>query len=418
MRSAIRRTARRSTRGRLTTAAAACALLSAGAFLSACSTTASATALAAHPRQAGTTLQAALRQDLTHYLATRRTAEHISAVSLRITFPGTRPAISLADGTTRYDGGPPVPASAPWQIGSNTKAFTAVILLQLEAEGKLSIDDPIGTWLPQYPAWRHITIRQLLDMTSRIPEYTSQPAFLDALAANPSARFTTAQLVSYVAGLPLGPKGWHYTNTDYILAQMIIQKVTHDTYASQLTQRITGPLRLRSTCLAPYTCPPSDAARMPAGYLYIAGVPASLLGQAVPPLALTWAQGAGGIVSSLADMTTWDRALFSGQLLPPRQQHQLESLVSEATGQPIARTTPAGPAGYGLGLQQETSAQTGIIWDYEGQTFGNRVLYLYLPRSGIIIALALNSATSPPASNDDIADLAASVYQTLQNAGA
>ena len=77
-----------------------------------------------------------------------------------------------------------------------------MILLQLEAEGKLSINDPIGTWLPQYPAWRHITIRQLLDMTSRIPNYTSQPAFVTALAANPSARFTTAQLVSYVAGLP------------------------------------------------------------------------------------------------------------------------------------------------------------------------------------------------------------------------
>jgi len=388
MRSAIPRTARRSTRGRLTAVAAACALLSAGAFLSA----GPASALAAQPRPAGPTLQAALRQDLSDYLTTRRTAEHISAVSLRITFPGPKPAISLADGTTRYDGGPPVSAGALWQIGSNTKAFTAVILLQLEAEGKLSIDDPIGTWLPQYPAWRHITIRQLLDMTSRIPEYTSQPAFLDAIAANPSARFTTAQLVSYVAGLPLGPKGWHYTNTDYILAQMIIQKVTHDSYASQLTQRITGPLRLRSTCLAPYTCPPSDAARMANGYLYIAGVPASLLGQAVPPLALTWAQGAGGIVSSLADMTTWDRALYSGRLLPSRQLHELESLVSEATGKPIARTTLADPVGYGLGVQQVTSAQTGAIWDYEGQSFGNRVVHLYLPRSGMIIALALNSA--------------------------
>ncbi len=414
MRSAIRRTARRSTRGRLTAVAAARALLGAGAFLSACPAAASAAALAAQPRQAGTTLQAALRRDLSDYLTSRRKAEHISAASLRITFPGTRPAISLADGTTRYDGGPPVSASAPWQIGSNTKAFTAVILLQLEAEGKLSINDPIGTWLPEYPAWRHITIRQLLDMTSRIPDYTSQPAFADALAANPSARFTTAQLVSYVAGLPLGPKGWHYTNTDYILAQMIIQKATHDSYASQLTQRITGPLRLRSTCLAPDTCPPSDAARMPAGYLYIAGVPASLLGQAVPPLALTWAQGAGGIVTSLADMTTWDRALYSGQLLPPRQQHQLESLVSEKTGQPIARTTVADPVGFGLGLQQVFSAQTGAIWDYEGQTFGNRVVHLYFPRSGMIIALALNSATN----NDDITDLAGSVYQTLQNAGA
>ena len=270
MRSAIPRTARRSTRGRLTAAAAACALLSAGALLSACT----ASALAAQPRQAGTTLQAALRRDLSDYLTTRRTAEHISADSLRITFPGTRPAISLADGTTRYDGGPPVSASALWQIGSNTKAFAAVILLQLEAEGKLSIDDPIGTWLPQYPAWRHITIRQLLDMTSRIPNYTSQPAFAAALAANPSARFTTAQLVSYVTGLPLGPAGYHYTNTDYILAQMIIEKVTHDTYASQLTQRIIDPLGLRSTCLAPYTCPPSDAAGMPAGYLYVSRRPA------------------------------------------------------------------------------------------------------------------------------------------------
>ena len=60
------------------------------------------------------------------------------------------------------------------------------------------------------------------------------------------------------------------------------------------------------------------------------------------------------------------------------------------------------------------SAQTGAIWDYEGQTFGDRVLHLYLPRSGMIIALALNSATN----NDDIGDLAASVYQTLQKAGA
>src|SRR5450755_441312 len=339
MRSAIPRTARRSTRGRLTAAAAACALLSAGTFLPA----GAASASAAQPRQAGTTLQAALRQDLSDYLTARRTAEHISAVSLRITFPGSRPAISLATGTTRYDGGPPVSASALWQIGSNTKAFTAVIMLQLEAEGKLSISDPIGKWLPQYPAWRHITIRQLLDMTSRIPDYLYQPAFDTTFAADPATRFTAARLVSYVAGLSLGPAGYHYTNTDYILAQMIIEKVTRDTYADQLTRRIIIPLRLHTTCLAPYTCPPSAAAAMPAGYFYIVGGPPSLLGKRMPPLALTWAQAAGGIVSSLADMTTWDRDLYQGRLLPARQQHQLESLVSEATGKPIRRTTPADP---------------------------------------------------------------------------
>ena len=396
-------------RNKLAAAAAACTLLTTAGMASA----GAASASAVPPRASSAALRAALHRDLSRYLTARRTAEHISADSLRVTFPGTKPAISLATGTTRYDGGPPVSPRALWEIGSNTKAFTAVIMLQLEAEGKLSISDPIGKWLAQYPAWRNITIRQLLDMTSRIPDYLYQPAFATAFAANQHTRFTAARLVSYVAGLPLGAAGWHYTNTDYLLAQMIIEKVTHDTYADQLTKRIITPLGLHTTCLAPYTCPPSNANRMPAGYFYLAGGPPSLIGKAMPPLALTWAQAAGGIVSSLADMTTWDRALYQGQLLPPRQQHQLESLVSEATGKPIRRTTLADPTGYGLGVQQVFNPQTGIIWDYEGQAFGARVLHLYIPRTGLLIAVAANSS----ASNDDLANLSGAVYQTLQKAG-
>ena len=278
----------------------------------------------------------------------------------------------------------------------------------------MSISDPLGRWLPQYPAWRHITIRQLLDMTSRIPDYLYQPAFAMAFAANQGTRFTAAHLVSYVAGLPLGPAGYHYTNTDYILAQMIIEKVTHDSYADQLTKRIITPLRLSTTCLAPYTCPAADAGRVPTGYFYIAGEVPSLMGKPMPPLALTWAQAAGGIVSSLADMTTWDRDLYQGRLLPARQQQQLESLVSKATGQPIGGTTVADPSGYGLGVAQQTSRQTGPFWCYEGQALGARVVHYYFPRSGMIIALAANSATD----NDHLSDLAGSVYQTLQEAGA
>jgi D-alanyl-D-alanine carboxypeptidase len=400
----------KSIRAKLAAAVAAGALLTTAALASA----GAASASAAPPRASSAALSAALHRDLTRYLTARRTAEHISADSLRVTFPGSRPAISLAAGTTRYHGGPPVSSRALWQIGSNTKAFTAVIVLQLEAEGKLSISDPIGKWLPQYPAWRHITIRQLLDMTSRIPDYLYQPAFIAAFAADQRTRFTAARLVSYAAGLPLGPAGWHYTNTDYILAQMIIEKVTHDTYADQLTGRIITPLRLRTTCLAPYTCPASDAAQMPAGYFYIAGAPPSLIGKRMPPLALTWAQATGGIVSSLADMTTWDRALYTGRLLPPRQQHQLESLVSEATGKPIRRTTAADPNAYGLGIQQVFNPQTGSFWAYEGQAFGARVIHYYFPRTGLLIAVAANSSSIP---NDDLAGLAGAVYQTLQKAG-
>jgi D-alanyl-D-alanine carboxypeptidase len=201
MRTGNRPGLRRKARNKLAAAAAACALLAtAGMALAA-----PASASAGPARQSGAALRTALRGDLSRYLTARRTAEHISAVSLRVTFPGFRPAIGLAAGTIRYNGGPPVSPRALWEIGSNTKAFTAVILLQLEAEGKLSISDQIGRWLPQYPAWRHITIRQLLDMTSRIPDYIYQPAFIAAFAADQRTRFTAAQLVSYAAGLPVGP---------------------------------------------------------------------------------------------------------------------------------------------------------------------------------------------------------------------
>ena len=382
-------------------------------------------AAAAPHRGSGAALRASLKNDLSQYLTAQRYLENISAVGLAVAFRGSEPGISLAAGTTRYGGRAPVPASALWQIGSNTKAFTSVLLLQLEAEGKLSISDPLGQWLPRYRAWRSITIRRLLDMTSRIPDYTEQAAFLRAQAAAPARDFSAARLVSYAAGLPPGPKGYHYSNTDYILAQMIIERVTHDSYAGQLMKRIIIPLRLRSLCYAPYRCPAAAAARMPAGYFFVAGVPqlASLLGKPVPPLALTWAQGAGGIVSSLPDMTTWDRALYQGQELPARQQRQLETLVSTATGQPIRRTTLADPSGYGLGVAQLTSGPAGsqyvnwppgTVWLYGGETLGYMALHVYFPRSGLIIAVAVNSATG----SDQLGNLVGSVYQTLQKAGA
>ncbi len=216
------------------------------------------------------------------------------------------------------------------------------------------------------------------------------------------------------AGIPLAA-GWNYSDTNYILAQMIIEKVTHRSYAEQLTARIIRPLGLRNTCDAPYTCPAADAARMVTGYFYMPGAP-SLLGKPMPKLALTWAQGAGGIVSSLQDLTSWERALYTGRVLPLRQQRQLESLVSQVTGKPITRTTLADP-GYALGVFQITTPPTGTAWYYEGGTLGYRVVHFYFPRSGIIIAVAANSSTALGTS-DDLQATAIAVYQTLRKAGA
>ena len=178
-------------------------------------------------------LHAALQKDLDQYLSARAKPEHISAISLSISLHGQSQNINLTAGTTKYAGGgdPAAPAQL-WQIGSNTKAFTAAIILQLEAEGKLNINQTVGRFLPQYPAWKDITIHRLLDMTSGIPGYDLVDQMLADYAAHPKRNLTAAQLIAYVyPGAPHAPpatKGYAYSNTGYILAELIIEKVTHN----------------------------------------------------------------------------------------------------------------------------------------------------------------------------------------------
>ena len=142
-----------------------------------------------------------------------------------------------------------------------------------------------------------------------------------------------------------------------------------------------------------------------------AGLPAGSAGSPARP---DLRAGLGRHRQLAAGHGPWDRALYQGQLLPPAQQRQLEGLVSETTGRPIPATTPD-PVGYGLGVQEVTTPSTGTVWNYEGETYGYRVLHLYFPRSGIIIAVAANSDVDQ--GNDDLFTLAVSVYQALQKAG-
>jgi D-alanyl-D-alanine carboxypeptidase len=127
---------------------------------------------------------------------------------------------------------------------------------------------------------------------------------------------------------------------------------------------------------------------------------------------LSWAQGAGGIISTTHDMTVWENALYHGRLLPPKQQEELLSLISTKTGKPIKQTTPSDPGGFALGTAQIFHPQFGRAWFYEGETLGFRVLHVYLPKSNVIYAMGLNSAVAP-APVDQIGDLVISVYKTL-----
>ena len=355
-----------------------------------------------------------LRADLEAYLQARGVAEHVSAAGLSVNLPGRRSTIDVAAGTMTFGGSVPVGPDSVWQIGSNTKAFTSVMLLQLEAEHRLSISDTVGRWLPGYRQWRGVTIQRLLNMTSGIPSYDNSRAFLRAFAAKPHRRFTPRQLVAYAeSGKPT--QGYSYSNTNYILGEMIIEKVTGDSYAHQLQTRIIRPLHLNNLGYRAHQYPASVTTREPAGYFFNRQIPAlsGLLGRDVSRTTLSWTQGAGGIISTTRDMTVWEQALYHGRLLPPRQQAELRSLVSNKTGRPIKHTTPSDPQGFGLGIAQMTHPKIGRIWFYEGETLAFRALHVYLPRSGVIFAVALNSQPTV----DHIGNLAVSVHDTLVEHG-
>lgn len=370
-------------------------------------------------------LRAALQQDLNQYLIARAKAEHISAISLSVSLRGRPENLNLTAGTTQYGGtGTPVTPGDLWEIGSNTKAFTAVTILQLEAEGKLTIDQTVGDWLPQYPAWKNVTIRRLLDMTSGIPSYDLAPAMLAATAQHPNRDFTVPELIAFVYPVnnphaPPPTKGYAYSNTNYLLAELIVQKATGHTYTSELERRFFKTLDLTDTYYSATHYPPAIVDRMVAGYFFSRdpdNAPlAPLLGRDVRDDSVSWMQGAGGIVSTPEDLTRWARALYTGPMLAQKQRAELLSIVSTKTGRPIATTGASDPRGFGLGVAQMTQPGIGTVWFYEGETLGYRMVHVYFPKQDAVIAFGLNS--QPDSKQNQSGKLAVTLYKTLHSAG-
>src|SRR6202042_566515 len=123
-----------------------------------------------------------------------------------------------------------------------SKSFAAAVILQLEAAGKLSIDDTLGKWLPQYPAWKDVTIRRLLNMTSGIPNYSETEAMSRIWVNDPTRDLTAENLIELVN--PIGKdnlsqnSGYHYSNTNYILAGMVAAKAAGQSYRDLVHETI------------------------------------------------------------------------------------------------------------------------------------------------------------------------------------
>ena len=281
----------------------------------------------------------------------------------------------------------PVPWNAKFRIGSFTKPFVSATVLQLVGEHRLSLDDTVDRWLPGMVRGhgndgRKITVRELLQHTSGLPDYVAQLGYLFDREGFEKGRFTTVTARHAVAlalrSKPLFSPGssWSYSNTNYALAGMIIHRVTGHSWQSEVRRRIVEPLGLRHTSF-PHTSP--DIPRPHAtGYERFPGPDATpedpQYGEAIDATQQnpSWGGAAGEIISTVDDSNRFLQDLLQGRVLAPRQLKEMTSTVP--TDAEFRGTWPG--ARYGLGLVWIPNS-CGGSWAHGGDILG------FMTRNGV-----------------------------------
>jgi D-alanyl-D-alanine carboxypeptidase len=317
------------------------------------------------------------RRQLRHILA-----EHHAAGE----FVGARIALRDSDGTiTEARAGTPTldPASGPvdpdvpWNIGSATKTFVAVVVLQLAEEARIDLDAGIDRYLPDLPAADRITPRQLLNHTSGLHEYLDQPAVVN----HPLHQWTPAELIAVAeaagrVGEPGGPH--HYANTNYIVLGEIIEQVTGNAWADEVHTRITEPLGMTHTSLITDTIAP--------GYNLIDGSLVDVTHSSDPSVG----GAAGAMQSTSRDLLTFATALADGTLLSPESEAAMQTFL------PAEDLSQYGiDHGYGLGLERYAMDAMTVIGHLGTGNTGSSY-FGYDAEHGTAIAVTTNTAIAGP----------------------
>ncbi|MEV6167933.1 serine hydrolase domain-containing protein [Streptomyces sp. NPDC051954] len=291
---------------------------------------------------------------------------------------GPRGSRSVTAGETDTATGAAVRPGDRFRIASASKTFVATVVLQLAGEGRLSLDDTVEDWLPGVVSGNgndgsRITVRQLLQHTSGLFNYTADFPVLASVDGFEAGRYTTwtdEQLVEIAMrhrpDFEPGTK-WSYSNTGYIVAGMIIKKVTGHSWQQEVTHRVIEPLHLRNTS-AP-TTETRIRGRHMHGYSDFGDSGATIDVTEVNPTA---AGAAGAMISTAADLTRFYRALLGGQLLRPAE---LKAMRTTVPAPDLDVVWPG--AAYGLGLLRIPLSCGGAYYSHPGDFPG------YTTRNGV-----------------------------------
>ncbi len=385
-------------------------------------------ALLVAPAAFGDTQTERVQSALDTWLAERGPIEGVTGIAAYVSLGSPGPNIEAFAGRTGHGADDPqVDQNTLFAMGSTSKSFAAAVILKLETQGLLSIDDTVGKWLPQYPAWGDVNIRRLLDMTSGIPNYSETEFISHIWVEDPKRNLTAEELIA--AAYPTGTDdlpvttGYHYSNTNYILAGMIAAKAAGKPYADLVRELVIEAHGLHSTFYTPGTYPPEVIARLAHGYFENTACAEyqppdctetwnkPLIGRDVREDSTSWAQAAGGAISNARDVTRWMRDIFEGRVVPPKQQAEWLSMISTRTGEPLAAVSETDPQGFALGLVHGLMPE-GPVWYYQGTTLGYRTLYVWYEDDDTLITLQTNS--QPDDDKNGLPDAARAIYSALK----
>jgi D-alanyl-D-alanine carboxypeptidase len=281
------------------------------------------------------------------------------------------------------------PADGHVRIGSNTKTFVATLVLRLVAEGAIGLDAPVAGYLPEFGLDRRITVRMLLQHTSGVfnftGEYLDDGTLVPGIPATTSGqewvdnRFTTyrpEELVRLALAKPARFEpgtDWSYSNTNYVLARLLIEKVTGHSLAEEMRRLILGPLGLSGT-VAPTTEPEIPEPHAHAYYRYEEDGRTRTVD--VTRHNPSWISSGGDMISTTQDLHTFISALMGGRLLPAE-------LLAEMC-------TPESKAGYGLGVFVQKTDCGGTVITHNGGIAGHAALMYSTPDGGKTLTAALN----------------------------
>ncbi|MFI6644586.1 serine hydrolase domain-containing protein [Streptomyces sp. NPDC050504] len=291
-------------------------------------------------------------------------------------------------GVSRLGSSTPPPVDGRFRIGSTTKTFTATVVLLLVAEGRIGLDDPVDDVLPGFGLDRRITVRMLLQHTSGLFSHTGE-YYEDGTTAPgipwQGQEYVDKQFHSYrpeeLVRLALSKPArfepgtdWSYSNTNYVLAKLLVEEVTGRSLGEETRRLLIGPLGMSGT-VAPGTSPELPEPHAHGYYRY------EHAGQwkvaDVTRFNVSWISAAGDMISTTEDLHTFFSALMGGEVLPA-------PLLDEMR-------TPHPKSGYGLGLFAQETDGGGTVFHHNGGFFGWAALMYATPDGGTTLTASLTS---------------------------